>query len=505
MTAPRPAEVSAFRLLGNIYGASNIVWASIIGLILLYLAAGYFLGGRWADRSPHPTIFFKIMAWAAFSTGMIPFFSRPVLLQAARSLASLNAPATAGAFIGTMLLFAVPVTMLGCLSPFGIRLLITKASTSGEVTGKVYAISTFGSLLGSFLPVLVFIPWVGTRATYLFFSIILLLVAITGLWKCGDRYAWRHLWMLVVLLGLGTWAAAGNLRPVSGLIFEHESPYNLIQVVERNNTRYLLLNEGQGVHSIYHPDRIDTGGSWDYFLTAAFFTTPPVKPSHVENVAIIGLAAGTISRQYSDVFGNIPITGIEIDGEIIDAGRRFFGMTQSNLQIIEADGRHALTNLTEEFSVIAVDAYRLPYIPWHLTTREFFSEARAHLLQHGVLAINVGRTPSDRRLVESLTTTLLTVFPSVHVMDIPGTFNTILVATVQPTTHHNLVENLENLPREAHPFLRVILRKGVESLMPTHTNSTIFSDDRAPIEQLTNSILLRYLIDDDNTRLPEVS
>ncbi len=499
------AEVAAFRLLGNIFGASNIVWASIIGLILLYLAAGYFLGGRWADRSPQPTTFFNIMAWAAFSTGLIPFFSRPVLLQAAQSLASLNAPATAGAFLGTMLLFVVPVTLLGCLSPFGIRLLITEASTSGEVSGKVYAISTCGSLLGSFLPVLVFIPWVGTRLTYLFFATFLLLVALTGLWKCGRHYAWRHLWMLVVLLSLGTWAARGNLRPVSGLIFERESPYNLIQVVERNNTRYLLLNEGQGVHSVYHPERIDSGGTWDYYLTAAFFNKPPVAPSHVENVAIIGLAAGTISRQYSDVFGDIPITGIEIDGEIIAVGRRFFGMQQPNLRVIEADGRLALANLPEHFSVIAVDAYRLPYIPWHLTTREFFGEAHAHLRDQGVLAINVGRTPSDRRLVEALTSTMLTVFPSVHIMDVPDTFNTILVATMQPTTFMNLVINLENLPSDAHPFLRIALRRGVDSLRPTHTTGTVFSDDRAPVEQLTNSILLRFLLEGSNAGWPDVS
>lgn len=497
------AEVAAFRLLGNIFGASNIVWASIIGLILLYLATGYFLGGRWADRSPHLATFFRIMAWGAFSTGLIPFFSRPVLLQAARALETLNAPVVAGAFLGSMLIFLVPVTLLGCLSPFAIRMLITETSNVGEVSGRVYALSTCGSLLGSFLPVLVVIPWVGTRLTYLLFATLLLAVALTGLWKCNRYLVIRHLWMLAALLGLGLWAARGNLRPVSGLLFERESPYNLIQVVERNDTRYLLLNEGQGLHSVYHPERLDSGGTWDYYLTAAFFNAPPIVPDHVKNIAIIGLAAGTISRQYSEVFGEIPITGIEIDGDIIAAGRRFFGMRQPNLHVIEADGRLALADLTEKFSVIAVDAYRLPYIPWHLTTREFFHETRSHLRDQGALAINVGRTHTDRRLVEALSSTLLTVFPSVHVMDVPDTFNTILVATVKPSTSENLVDNLENLPVDAHPFLRIALVRGVESLRPTHARGPVFTDDRAPLEKLTNSILLRYLLEDSNAGLPD--
>ncbi len=396
-----------------------------------------------------------------------------------------------------------PITLLGCLSPFAIRLLITEASTAGAVSGRVYALSTAGSLLGSFLPVLVFIPWVGTRLTYLVFAALLLAVALTGLWKTDSRRALRHMWMPAALLALGAWAANGNLRPVSGLLFERESPYNLIQVVERNNTHYLLLNEGQGVHSVYHAENLGTAGTWDYYLTAPFFNAPPVSPSQVENLAIIGLAAGTISRQYSAVFGDIPITGIEIDADIIAAGRRFFGMRQPNLRVIQADGRLALANLPEHFSVIAVDAYRLPYIPWHLTTREFFDEVRTHLHERGALAINVGRTPTDRRLVEALTATLLTVFPSVHVMDVPDTFNTILVATVRPTTSENLATNLENLPGVEPSLLRVALQRGLASLRPTRAAGPVFSDDRAPVERMTNSILLRFLLEGSDARFPD--
>ena len=265
-------------------------------------------------------------------------------------------------------------------------------------------------------------------------------------------------------------------------------------MVQRNETRYLLLNEAQGVHSIYDPSTLYTGGSWDYFLSIPFFNKSPHPPSQVDNIVIIGLAAGTISNQYTSVYGGIPIVGIEIDGDILDAGRKYFNMDSSNLSTITADGRLALRHLHGDYSVIAVDAYRLPYIPWHLTTQEFFIETKSHLTKTGVLAINVGRTHTDRRLVDALAATLLSVYPTVHTIDVPNTFNSILVATVSPTSSSNLKANLNILPANTHPLLKTMLQKTIDNLAQSNPSNIIFTDDRAPVEQLTDSILLRYLL-----------
>ena len=489
-------ELSAVRLLGNVFGTSNIVFASIIGLILLYLAAGYFIGGRWADSAPRQGTFFQIMAWAAFTVGLIPPLSRPVLLWAARAVANLDGPIVLGAFIGTMLLFAVPVTLLGCLSPFAIRLMVREADKSGEVSGRVYATSTLGSLLGSFMPVLILIPLLGTRLTYLAFSANLLVVALVGLSKVSRRRALLHLWMIVMIIGLGVLGSLGSSRPTEGLLYETESAYNYIQVVERNGTRYLLLNEGQGVHSVYNPDTLTTSGTWDYFLAAPFFNRAPFAPNQVTSLAIIGLAAGTIARQYSEVFGAIPIDGIEIDPAIAEAGERYFDMNAPNLNVILQDGRWALSQSSMRYSVIAVDAYRLPYIPWHLTTVEFFSEAQKHLDENGVLVINVGRTQYDRRLVDAIASTLQAVFPSVHVIDVPDTFNSVLVATVQHTNPDNLDSNLSLLGPTSHPFLIQMLKLSARALQPTPKTDMVFADDHAPVERLTNAIMLRFILGD---------
>ncbi|MEK7808895.1 MAG: fused MFS/spermidine synthase [Chloroflexota bacterium] len=483
-------EIAAARLLGNVFGTSNLVWANIIGLILLYLTVGYFIGGRWADRSPHEKTFYQIVCWAAFTVGLIPFFARPILLFAAQGVERLNAPVAGGSFLATLLLFIVPVTLLGCVSPFAIRLSSNNLNQVGNSAGRIYAISTLGSLVGTFLPVLVLIPTLGTNRTYLFFAFLLFGFSWIGLWRSDRRRAVMLLWMPFILIGVAAFTA-GAIKPTQGLIYERESAYNFIQVVERRGTRYLLLNEGQGLHSVYNPTQPITNGTWDYFLVAPYFNTPPVN---VNSLALVGLAAGTISKQYTMVYGAIPIDGFEIDPEIVRVGREYFAMNESNLNIVVEDGRWGLAHSKRKYTVIGVDAYRLPYIPPHLTTIEFFQEVRDHLEDRGALAINVGRTPNDRRLIEAMATTLKAVFPSVYVMDVPSTFNSILVATMQPTSEKNLQANLTLLPPNAHPLLTFSLQRGVASLQPTVYSDTIFTDDIAPVEQLTNSIVINFVL-----------
>ncbi len=487
-------ELAASRLLGNVFGTSNLVWANIIGLILLYLTAGYFIGGRWADKSPRERTFYQLLCWAAFTVGLIPIAARPILLWAATGVETLNAPVAGGSFVATLLLFVVPITLLGCVSPFAIRLSAKMLSGVGASSGRIYAISTLGSLIGTFLPVLILIPSIGTTRTYLFFAGLLLLIALIGLWRVDRKRALMYLWMPLILAGLAVTASSGPIKPIAGLIYETESAYNFIQVVERGGTRYLLLNEGQGLHSVYNPNNLATNGTWDYFLAAPFFNAPPFTPADVKSLGLVGLAAGTISKQYSAVFGPIPIDGIEIDPAIVQAGRDYFNMNEPNLNVIIEDGRWALTHSPDTYTVIGVDAYRLPYIPPQLTTVEFFQEARAHLADNGALVINVGRTPNDRRLIEAMAATLRAVFPSVHVMDVPDTFNSIVVATVQPTTPANLAANLTALPANAHPLLRFALQRGLEALQPTVYANTVFTDDVAPVEQLTNSIVINFVL-----------
>lgn len=495
-------EFSASRLLGNVFGTSNIVWANVIGLILLYLTIGYFVGGRWADRSPYYQTLFRILLWAAFLSALIPLVSRPVLQAAAQAVVGAEAALALGSFITVIVLFSVPVTLLGCVSPFAIRLAIGDDTLSaGRISGQIYAISTLGSLIGTFTPVLVLIPLIGTTRTFLVFAGMLYLVGFVGMWFLQGRRALRWVWMPVAVGLVALWAFNGPLRPPvedKTLLYEEESAYNYIQVVEsQNGYRDLLLNEGQGVHSRYHPEQYAFGGTWQYFLAAPYFNEPPYRPADVDNLLVIGLAAGTIPRQYIHVYGDIPIDGVEIDPGVVEAGRRYFAMNEQHmpsLDVYTQDGRYVLQQLDEQYSVIALDAYRPPYIPWHLTTVEFFQEVRAHLQPDGVVAVNVGRTSEDRRLVDAMTATMQTVFPSVHAVDVPRAFNTIIVGTMKPTQGDNLAQNLDGLPDDASSILRDTLRSADANRVPTQASDLIFTDDHAPVESLVDSLVLNFLL-----------
>jgi len=387
-------ELAASRLLAPAFGTTELVWSAIIGLILLYLSVGYALGGRWADRSPHPATLYTILTAAGLTIATIPLLARPMLRLAARGMMAWSLPQIAGPFIFVLVLFVAPVTLLACVSPFVIRLSVTDMTATGGTAGKIYAVSTLGSFIGTFLPNLVLIPNLGTYRTFVLLAMIAAVTGLWGLWHASRRRFWQLAWTLLLLSALFI-LKPGAIKPQAGLIHEEESVYNFIQVVENTDgSRYLLLNEGQGIHSVYLPGKqILTGGPWDYYLIAPYFNAAPHPPDAVGSLLVIGLAAGTTPRQYTAVYGAIPIDGVEIDPAIIRVGRDYFAMTQPNLTAYATDGRTFLTQTTRRYDVVAVDAYRLPYIPWHLTTVEFFAEVRAHLTEKGVVAINVGHTP----------------------------------------------------------------------------------------------------------------
>jgi spermidine synthase len=500
-------ELTASRLLGNVFGTSNIVWANVIGLILLYLTVGYFIGGRWADRSPYRTTLYRIITWGAFLSAIIPIIASPVVRTAATAFSQLDAALALGSFVSILVLFAVPITLLGTISPFVIRLSFQSVEQSGQVSGQVYAISTCGSIIGTFLPVLYTIPELGTRATFLLFAGLLYAVAWVGLWREIKAKALPTLWMVAVVLALHVFISEGVLRPPYGansLLYADDSPYNYIQVQEApDGNRYLYLNEGQGIHSQWHPTQIFYNRTWDFFLTAPYFNDN-FRPQDMNRLLIVGLATGTIARQHLAIYPQLPIDGIEIDPDIIKVGEQFFEMNKEQmptLNAITADGRYGLSRLERVYTVIGIDAYRPPYIPWHLTTVQFFQEVKAKLEpENGVLVINVGRTNRDRRLVDALTNTLLNVFASVHAIDVPRSFNTILVATQRPTAKENLARNTQSLQDAPQPLLDV-LNTAIASQVDIARNDILFTDDRAPLETLVDSLVLNFLLSDDTELL----
>lgn len=504
-------ELSAARLLEPAFGNNQIVWATLIGLILLYLAVGAWLGGRLADRYPHPRHLVLVATLAAVGVALIPLFSHSVLRMAATGMESFAVNLLAGSLIAVLLLFSVPGILLGTVSPWAVRLAVADLQTTGKIAGRLYAIATAGSILGTFLPVLWLIPSFGTRWT--FFILALILAAVLSLISLPYRYSWIPFAGFVLIMGLalfsrpgGTVRGAWDSGAAGAILYEDESRYNYIAVRSWGTERHLKLNDGIGIHSVYHPDMLLSQGIWDYFLLAPFFnqagqlsaTPEKVRP---QNVLLIGLAAGTVSELLTDIYGPIPITGVELDPQIIEVGQRYFEMNQPNLTAVAADGRHWLARqpADAQWEMVAIDAYRPPYIPFHLTTVEFFALVKDHMSERGVLAINVGRTINNFALVDSLVATLATVFPSVHIIDEPGPEydlgNSLVVATVQPTSLDAYAQNVGNISAEFPPEFIEFTEKTLGSVRATKVAPEIrpFTDDHAPVERVIHGIVWDFL------------
>ena len=481
-------EMAASRLLAPYFGDSLIVWASLIGLILVYLSAGYWLGGRWADRHPRETALYQVTAWAGFSIGLVPFVARPILRFAAFGFARFQMGLLLGSLGGVLLLFALPITLLGCVSPFAVRLMMREVQGAGRVAGLVYALSTLGSIVGTFLPVLLLIPAIGTRRTFSVLSLALLGLSLIGLARARSRWTPFFLLLFLLLVAL-TVVVQGPIKAGPDLVYEEESARNYIRVSWEEGRWVLRLNEGEAIQSVYDPDSVLQGGLWDYFLIVPYFNRPPYGPERVGSLLLIGLAGGTVAREYTAIYGPIPIEGVEIDPRIIAVGRRFFGMDLPNLKAIARDGRYYLQHSGRHYDVIIVDAYRPPYIPFHLATREFFALAREHLTDEGVLVVNAICTDTDYGLVNALARTMRAVFPSVYIIDVPSAYNSLVVGTRRPTSLENFVRNMEAL---THPLLREVAAEAFPHIRVAGEEGLLLTDDHAPVEHLVHRLILSY-------------
>ncbi len=485
------AEFGASRLLAPYFGTSLYVWGVLIGLILIYLSAGYMIGGRLADRHPRPELLYQITAWAGLWIGVIPLVSYPILLASQQGFRELSVGLVAGTLLAVVLLFAVPVILLGCVSPFAIRLLLKNVETGGNTAGRVYALSTAGSILGTFLPAFWFIPTYGTRPTLEGFGLALVLISIVGLWPRRKLYA--SLGVAVILAWV--FLPSGIRPPETGtLLYEKESAYNYIQVVQVESTTELVLNEGQAIHSVYDSQDDLTHGYWDYLLIADAFRPAQDAAPDPRSLAILGLAAGTSARQYRLAYGNdVDITGVEIDPDIVAAGHRYFHLGDARAHEVLADARYWLDTQAGRYDVILLDAYRQPYIPFHLTTREFFQQVKDHLNPGGVAVANARRTATDFRLVDAIASTMAAVYPNVYLIDDSRFTNTLVFGTTEPVTiddiNHNLA--LVDAPLAKSAGQAVLSGGGKLRVSPYH--GQVFTDDLAPVERLIDEIIFSYV------------
>jgi spermidine synthase len=492
------AEIAAVRLLAPYFGASTIVWANTIGIVLVALSVGYWLGGRLADRHPNMRGLCLLALAAAGLLALVPFAADPLLDVAVDALDEISAGAFLGSLFAVLVLVAVPVMLMGAVSPYALRLAMSTVEEAGTVAGRLYALSTAGSLVGTLVSALLLIPLVGTRRTFLIFALAIALVAVWGL-RPVRRYALAPAAIAALIaLPVGTLKAEAESGHV---IYETETEYQYARVVEKDDgSRSLELNEGQAQHSICRaecdagptgptdPASVLTGDVWDGHLVDGF-TALTESP---RRVAILGNAAGTTSRAYEEFFPRTRVDGVEIDPELSEIGRQFFDMNNPRLHLYHEDARPFLRRIDAEYDVISVDAYRQPYIPFYLTTVEFFESVRDHLRPGGVLIVNVGHPKRQDDLEKVLTATVSEVFPHVLRDPIEST-NTLLLASRASLSVERLYQALDGLPAT----LRPIAVAAAGRIQPPLEGGEVYTDDKAPVEWLIDKSIIDYAAGED--------
>jgi spermidine synthase len=469
-------EITASRLLAPYFGSSTVVWANLIGIVLAALALGYWLGGRVADRRPERRLLGRVVLAAAVLVAVIPFAAKPFLDLTVEGLDSASAGAVVGSFLAVLLLCSPPVVLLGMVSPFAIRLAVSSIATAGAVAGRLYALSTAGSLLGTFLPALVLIPAIGTQRTFL---VVAVLLGATSCFMLGARYLLATALLAALLL-----VPPGVVKAEKGLIHEETSLYQYIGVVQRPDGRRILhLNEGVAIHSVWRPDTVLTGGEWDTYLAL-----PPLLGRPLERVAILGNAAGTTARALGVYYPKAEIDGVELDPAVTRVGREYFGLDDNpRLTVHTADARPFLRSTKTRYDLIVVDAYRQPYVPFYLATREFFRLVRDHLTPGGIVALNVAAVPDDKRLVDAVGGTLAADFP--QVLAWPALrFNTFVLGFTEPLSRAELRARLGSGPAELAPLRKLLARDAT----PMAVAAEPWTDDRAPVEWLTDRMIVEY-------------
>ena len=469
------AEIAAARLMAPFFGSSTIIWANTIAVVLLALSAGYKLGGMLADRRPDPGSLRVLVLVGSALLAVVPFVAHPFLSLSVQAFDRLSAGAFTASLFGTLVLVATPLLLLGAVSPWATRLRLARVEQAGSVAGRLYAISTIGSLVGVFFVALWSIEAIGSQRTFLVLAAIPALVAALG---TGPR-------ALLVPAAIAAAAAIppGATKGGEGVLFETETPYQYARVVERpDGSRRLELNEGQAVHSLWRPNTVLTGGYWDGFLVLPFATGggPP------ERIAALGTAGRTVPRAYAAYFPRTRIDAVDIDGKLFEIGHRYFGLRpRPQLREIAEDARPFLRRTKARYDSIFIDAYRQPYIPFYLTTREFFELARERLKPGGSVIINIGHPEQSQALEQALSATMAEVFA--HVARDPiQRLNSLVIASERPLTAEAL--RSARVPDD----LRPLALASAARLAPALRGGDVFTDDRAPVEWLIDGSIVEY-------------
>lgn len=482
-------ELSISRLLAPTFGTSQIIWTVIIGLIMISLSIGNILGGRSADKNNSLNKLYLIIWGAALWIAVIPFIGNYVVLAITGLLALFisNDLLVTGTAISCLVLFSAPLIGLGMVSPYLVKQGVTDLENAGKTTGKIYAANTIGSIIGTFLPTFVTIPYIGTKKSFLLFSLILNLICLSYFLIKKIKMV-RVIVSSILILVLVFLPLSNSYAFWKDCIYEGESVYNYLQVSEDDESVYLSTNVAFGVQSVYRKDNKLSGLYYDYALMAPQFLKD-FNPDKNLDLLILGNGTGTYAKQSKLYYKSVKTDAVEIDSKIVELSRKYFGVTEDEATVYETDGRTFLSDKNcKQYDVIMVDAYHDITIPFHMTTREFFTEVSDHLKPGGIIILNINmKSKGDNPINQYLSQTVKSVMNKVFTCDIKNTTNVLLFASKDIDMLNNFDNNISKL-NEQNP-LHEVSDYVRQNLQEVTEDKLVFTDDLAPVEVLGQSLL----------------
>jgi len=485
--------VMSFEMLGSRYlnpyfGSGIYTWASLISTVLAALCIGYFLGGWLADRAPSLRVLGLTVIIGSVYILLVPLFAERML----ESLLAGIDDVRAGSLVASIAILFFPVTFLGMYSPFGIRLLLRDPKHSGRVSGAVYGINTFGSIIGTLGTTFFLIPMMGSRA-------ITITAGLAGIVSGAVLMAAQRLLRAIPVALIAGGLASGSLAVAPGPASGEE----LIDMAARE--KLLTRKDGQidHVETTYNDifvfkDKAELSMSfqlkgWDFTQSTINLKDPDdlplaytrqmtmavVYPQELKRILMIGLGGGTIPTYLGRHIPDVTIDTVEIDPGVIAAARTYFGIRESNrVRYLDADGRVFLNRNKQPFDLILCDAFHGGYIPFHLLTREFFQLVKRNLTPDGAMAMNVH---DGTKLFVSTVVTLREVFPSVHLYP-TGEGEVIAIATLQPRERDWVIKRAAEL-QDKYRFrfpLPALVAKPLDQV--DTAKGVLLTDDFAPAD-----------------------
>jgi spermidine synthase len=399
-------ELLGFRVVAPDFGGAIFVWGSIIGVFLAALSIGYYLAGRLVDRWPTPVLLGAILIAAGVWTALLPWWDGP----ACAALGGSSIDARYASLLVSLLLFFPPGLLMAAASPFVIRLTAGAVEQVGRVSGRVYAISTAGSIVGTIGTAFYLMNWLPTSHSLHLLG--LALIATGGIAMLG-----RHRRSSGTALGLLALLISGQpALAAERVLLERDSSYHRLLVTEDDGRRWLRAD------NIWHTemnlkDPQGRGLPYTDYVDLAFLFHPNIK-----TVLVIGLGGGTVPKRFVRDYPQVTVDAVEIDPAVIKIAQRYFFVEPGpRLKLHESDGRQFLRRTTRKWDMILLDAYYADTVPFFLTTREFFTLARSRLNPGGVLVNNVvGQVSGPRsKFFRSVYKTMAEVFPQMSAVVVP--------------------------------------------------------------------------------------